>query len=147
MVAAIDEMVTDVRARFLRRIEGLPACPGPCDLFRFLPVGRPSRCEDLPAVPCPILSGDAARMEPRSRGASPRPPIGLAGLIAPLLTELGHADADAAGSRSVVSEAVGAVSLARAIGPSEQSDAILDRLAHRLKRRLGLPAEPVGVVQ
>jgi F420-0:gamma-glutamyl ligase len=74
----------------------------------------------------------------------------LAGLMRPLIAAANPSlepDEAVLISRSVVSEAVGAVSLARAIGPSEQSDAILDASRVALKRRLGLPAVATGAVQ
>jgi TetR/AcrR family transcriptional repressor of nem operon len=143
VVAAIDEMVTDVRARFLRRIEGLPAAQGLAAYFDFyLSAGH--RDAKTTGCPLPVLSGDAARMEPRSRARFTQAVIGLAGRIAPLLTELGHADADALAT-SVVSEAVGALALSRAVEPGPTSDAILAASRAAIGRRIGLP--DTGAVQ
>ena len=66
----------------------------------------------------------------------------LAALLSPMLASLGHTDALLA--RSVVAELVGALALARAIGATEQSDAILEASRLSIRRRIGLAADPAS---
>lgn len=93
---------------------------------------RPER-----GCPLPSLAADMAR---NSGAARERFALGLETLtsrIETALTPMGVAD-PAAEARAVVSQMVGAVGLARAVGKGEQSDIILSDTLASLTSRLGL---------
>jgi TetR/AcrR family transcriptional repressor of nem operon len=147
--AAVEDMLDGAKARFLRITDGLPpavALATYLDMY----LSHDHRDSGSFLCPLPILSADMARLEPRMRAVYAITADRLASLMRPMIAAA-NPDLDAEDavliSRSVVSEAVGALSLARAIGPSEQSDAILGASRTALKRRLGLPADPAGAVQ
>lgn len=149
--AAIEDMLDGAKARFQRVTEGL----SPVDaLATYLDMylSRDHRDSGSFLCPLPVLSADMTRLEPRMREVYARTADRLAELMRPMIVAADPAleadpDAATATARSVVSEIVGGLSLARAIGPSEQSDAILAASRVALKRRLGLPAASVGTVQ
>jgi TetR/AcrR family transcriptional repressor of nem operon len=147
--AAVEDMLDGARARFLKITDGLPPAVALATyLDMYLSVGHRDSTTFL--CPLPILTTDMKSLEPRMRAAYGATADRLAGLMRPLIAAANpdwDEDEAVRVSRSVVSEVVGAVSLARAIGPSEQSEAILDASRTALKRRLGLPADPAGVVQ
>lgn len=149
--AAIHDMLEGAKARFLRITEGLSpvdALTAYLDMY----LSREHRDSGSFLCPLPVLSADMAQLEPRMREVYALTADRLARLMQPMIVaadpEL-EADPDAAMAiaRSVVSEVVGGLSLARAIGPTEQSDAILAASRAALKRRLGLPAVPAGTLQ
>lgn len=149
--AAIEDMLEGAKARFLRITEELSpveALTAYLDMY----LSREHRDSGTFLCPLPILSADMTRLEPRMRQVYALTADRLAGLMRPMIVaanpvlEADPAEAEAT-ARSVVSEIVGGLSLARAIGPTEQSDAILAASRAALKRRLGLPAEAAGTVQ
>ncbi|NBW13786.1 MAG: TetR/AcrR family transcriptional regulator [Caulobacteraceae bacterium] len=147
--AALEEMLEGAKVRFQRITDGLPL---PVALATYLDMYLSAGHRDSGTFLCPlpILSTDMTRLEPARRAAYAVTADRLASLMRPMIEAADPSlDPDEAVlvSRSVVSEAVGALSLARAIGPTEQSDAILDASRTALKRRLGLPAVPAGAVQ
>jgi TetR/AcrR family transcriptional repressor of nem operon len=87
--------------------------------------------------PLPALAADLPRLQPQARERYASAVAGLTGRLAEALAAVGHADAEAEAA-SVLSELVGALSLARAVGDGEQSDLILSRSRAALKRRLGI---------
>ena len=147
--AALEDMLEGAKARFLRITDGLPPAQA-LATYLDMYLSRDHRDSGTFLCPLPILSADMTRLEPRMRAVYAVTAGRLASLMRPMI-EAANPDLDAENavlvSRSVVSEAVGALSLARAIGPSEQSDAILLASRTALKRRLGLPAGPVGALQ
>jgi len=147
--AALEDMLEGAKARFLRITDGLPPAQA-LATYLDMYLSRDHRDSGTFLCPLPILSADMTRLEPRMRAVYAVTAGRLAALMRPMI-EAANPDLDAENavlvSRSVVSEAVGALSLARAIGPSEQSDAILLASRTALKRRLGLPAGPVGALQ
>jgi TetR/AcrR family transcriptional repressor of nem operon len=145
--AAVEDMLDGAKARFLRITDGLPP---PVALATYLDMylSHDHRDSGSFLCPLPILSADMARLEPRMREIYAVTADRLAALMRPMIEAADpglELDEAVLVSRSVVSEAVGALSLARAIGPSEQSDAILTASRTALKRRLGLPAGPAKV--
>lgn len=147
--SALEDMLEGAKARFLRITDGLPPAQA-LATYLDMYLSREHRDSGTFLCPLPILSADMTRLEPRMRAVYAVTAGRLAALMRPMI-EAANPDLDAENavlvSRSVVSEAVGALSLARAIGPSEQSDAILLASRTALKRRLGLPAGPVGALQ
>ncbi len=129
-------MFDDARARFDASdaaIDPAAALNAYID-FYLSPRHRDSRER---GCPLPALSSDLARLDPVPRA---RFGIGVAALTARLSDALdrhGIADADAAAS-SMLSELVGAVSLARAVDDAAQSDAILKNAAAMLRHRFDL---------
>lgn len=93
---------------------------------------RPDR-----GCPLPAISADMAR---NSGAAQARLAIGLEKLTArveTMLASIGNMSASSE-SRAVVSQMVGAVALARAVGKGTMSDAILSDTLNSLQKRLGL---------
>jgi len=102
--------------------------------FYLSPAHRDTRSS---GCPLPFLSMDAPRLAAPSRD---RFALGVARLTAGLagpLAELGHPGA-ASEAGSVLSEMVGAVTLARAEPDPTVSDAILERSRRSIRRRLAL---------
>jgi TetR/AcrR family transcriptional regulator, transcriptional repressor for nem operon len=134
--AAIGEMVEGVRRQVARHVDDLPPEEG---LARYLDFYLSAAHRDARehGCPLPVLAGDMPRMEPLSRERFKAAATGLAARLQPLLEAMGHADADAL-AVSVVSEAVGALSLARAMGACAESDAILATSRAAIGRRIGL---------
>ena len=89
--------------------------------------------------PLPSLSADLARLPEAARVVFGEGVDGLTGFIAEKLEAMGEAEPEALAS-SVLSELVGAVSLARAVADPAQSDAILKASRASLRARLGLEA-------
>jgi TetR/AcrR family transcriptional regulator, transcriptional repressor for nem operon len=136
VAAAIEAMIQEAHGRFLGYTDG----KSPADaLGAYVDYYLSPAHRDLliSSCPLPVLSADMPRLQPISRRRFTGAIEGLAGLLRPLLAALGHKDPISL-SQSVVSEAVGAVALARAIGASPQSDAILDASRTAIKRRIGL---------
>ena len=141
--AAVEALLQGAPARFLRVTEGLaPAEALAVYIDRYLSTAH--RDSATWSCPLPTLSADMSRLEPSMRDAFARTADYLASLLAPMLASMGHTDALLA--RSVVAELVGALALARAIGPTEQSDAILEASRLSIRRRIGLAADPASSV-
>ncbi len=90
--------------------------------------------------PLPYLAGDVPRLTNASRERYAQGTANLTRVIADRLTELERPHAEDEAS-SMLSELVGAVTLARAEADPARSDAILERSRTHLKRRLGLEAD------
>lgn len=147
--AAIEDMLVGAKARFLRVTDGLAptmALASYLDLY----LSPDHRDSGTFLCPLPILVTDMTRLEPRMRQVYALTADRLAGLMRPMIEAANPglaSDEAVLTARSVVSEIVGALSLARAMGPTEQSDGVLAASRTALKRRLGLPADPAGTVQ
>jgi TetR/AcrR family transcriptional repressor of nem operon len=87
--------------------------------------------------PLPALSSDLPRMEPVSRERFGKGVATLTGWMAEALERHGVADAGAVAS-AMLSQMVGALSLARAVSDAAQSDAILAHARDDLKQRYRL---------
>ena len=87
--------------------------------------------------PLPFLASDLPRLTEDARGKFAAGVGRLRGRLAEMLTELGREDPQADAS-SLLSELVGALSLARAEPDPAASDAILERSRTAVKRRFGL---------
>lgn len=135
--ATVEEMLAGARVRFLKVTDGLaPAEALGTYIDRYLSAThRDSRSW---MCPLPVLTTDMKQLQPEMREAFGRAADGLAGLLQPMLAVLGHEDPMI--GRSVVSELVGALALARAIGATDQSDTVLEASRLSIRRRVGLPA-------
>lgn len=143
--AAVEAMLEGAPKRFLQVTDGLePAEAVGVYIDRYLSATH--RDSATWSCPLPTLSIDMSRLDPSMRDAFARTAAHLACLLQPMLAMLGHTDPLLA--RSVVSELVGALALARAIGPTEQSDAILGAsrtsIRHRIGLSVGLPVPVSG---
>jgi TetR/AcrR family transcriptional repressor of nem operon len=87
--------------------------------------------------PLPALAADLPRLSKDARKAFGLGVAGLAKEFSAKLQALGRADADEL-AMSTVSELAGTVALARSVGDTQQSDAILAASRAALRRRLGL---------
>jgi TetR/AcrR family transcriptional repressor of nem operon len=133
---AIGTMFEDARGRFDRtQAEYAPGAALGAYLDFYL--SREHRDARDRGCPLPALSSDLPRMEPESRERFGKGVATLTGWIADALERNGIADAGAAAS-SMLSQMVGALSLARAVSDPDQSDAMLDRARDDLKQRYGL---------
>ncbi|CAN5197744.1 TetR/AcrR family transcriptional regulator [soil metagenome] len=140
--AAVENMLQGAKARFLRVTEGLEPAEA-LSTYIDMYLSAEHRSSTTWLCPLPALSADMSRLEPHLRDRFGQTAERLATLIQPMLSALGHDDRMI--GRSVVSEMVGALALARAIGATEQSDAILEASRLSIKHRIGLPADPAAV--
>lgn len=93
---------------------------------------RPER-----GCPLPALAADMGRMDLRTRNNFAIGLNRMTGRIEDALSRLPRANADT-DARALVAQMVGAVSLARAIGPGAQSDAILRDCLNAITEKLAL---------
>ena len=100
-------------------------------------LSRSHRDARTSGCPLPFLSAEAPRLTGETRERFAAGVQGLTGRIAGLLEEMGQPEPRALAA-SVLSEMVGAVSLARAEPDAERSDAILKASRAALRTRLGL---------
>lgn len=122
----------------LRKVKDLPpheALTGFIDFY----LSQRHRDSRNGGCPLPYLAGDAPRLADASRERYAQGMANLTKVIADRLLELGRPYAEEEAS-SMLSELVGAVTLARAEADPGRSDAILERSRAHLKRRLGLEA-------
>ena len=87
--------------------------------------------------PLPALSGDLARADAAARERFGTGVKGLSDRLAQRLRAIGNADPDTNAS-AILTQLVGAVSLARAVADTAQSDAILANAHANLIARFGL---------
>jgi TetR/AcrR family transcriptional repressor of nem operon len=138
LVQAIDQLFRESADRWRRMTEGKP----PADaLAAYLGFYLSPEHRDARDFGCalPFLASDSPRLSPR---AAERFAAGVARLraaIAGQFAALGRTDPDACAS-SMLSEMMGALSLARAERDQAASDAILASSKAALQRRFGLPA-------
>ncbi|CAN5432481.1 TetR/AcrR family transcriptional regulator [soil metagenome] len=135
---AISAMFDDARGRF----DGMNSGDDPAvQLEAYVDFYLSQRHRDARERGCPLasLSSDVARLEPVSRERFGK---GVAALTARLERALGrHGIAEPAlAASSMLSELVGALSLARAVADPEQSDAILANAMAAVKMRFRLGA-------
>ncbi len=138
---AVSEMFTDVSDR-LGGLQDFSAYEGNAlraALRTFLTGYLSASHRDGPERGCPLpaLVTDMSRMDVRTRSNFTIGLNRLTGRIADALSRLARTNADAE-ARAVVAQMVGAVSLARAIGPGAQSDAILRDCLNAIIKGLGL---------
>lgn len=140
LAAAVEQMFEESRARVAHETGGRGAAEG---LRAYIDFYLSARHRDARGRGCPIaaLASDAPRLSEGIRKAFATGVARLTGALGEKLAQLGVADAPAA-ARSMVSELVGALSLARIEADADASDAILRDSRAQLKRRLGLESQP-----
>ena len=136
VAAAIGQMFDQARARFQSEVKDYPPAKalGAYIDFYLSPAHRDARAT---GCPMPVLAADLPRLD---RAARARFSAGVAALtqaIAERIAQLGLPEAQSL-ARSVVAEAVGALSLARAEPDLELSNAMLADSRALVKKRLGL---------
>lgn len=134
----IDHMFGESAARWAQETEGLPAksALGAYVDFYLSEAHRDARSA---GCPLPFLSSDLPRLTDAARERFAAGVGRLRARLAEQLAELGREDPETDAS-SMLSELVGALSLARAEPDRQASDAILDRSRRAVKRRFGLDA-------
>jgi TetR/AcrR family transcriptional repressor of nem operon len=133
---AISRMFEDSKSMFLLSTEGREPAEG---LTRFLDYYLSARHRDEATRGCPLprLSGELARLPLPARERFAAGAARLTGRIAGLLEKLGIGEPELTAT-AVVSEAVGALAMARAVPDRERSDRILEASRTSIKARLGL---------
>ena len=138
VAAAVGQMFAEGRAKLDRSMEGRSPAQGLATYLGFY-LSAAHRDTRTSGCPLPFLSADAPRLAAPSREQFAQGVADLTARLAQVLTQLGRPDAEEAAG-SMLSEMVGAVSLARAEPELARSDAILARTRVSLTRRLGLEA-------
>jgi len=140
IAAAIDEMFVEARSRVILEAGERPPAEALAAYIDFYlsPTHRDARAT---GCPMPSLAADLPRLSPTARERFAAGVAGLRRRIGERLALLGHDDPDAEAS-SMISELVGALSLARAEPDPAASDAILERSNAALKRRFALESRP-----
>jgi TetR/AcrR family transcriptional repressor of nem operon len=136
VAAAVGQMFLEGRAKLDRAMEGRSPAQGLATYLDFY-LSAAHRDTRTSGCPLPFLSADAPRLAAPSREQFAQGVAGLTARLAQVLTEMDRPDAEETAG-SMLSEMVGAVSLARAEPDPVRSDAILARTRASLTRRLGL---------
>jgi TetR/AcrR family transcriptional repressor of nem operon len=134
--AALDTMFQDVRSKFAEttgEVDPRRALRDYVD-FYLSPSHRDARER---GCPLPALSGDLARSDAGARDRFGQGVDALMNRIKTLLAGIG-VDAPDSAAASLMSEMVGAVTLARAVGSREQSDRLLASARSSIFARFGL---------
>ena len=134
--AAIGQMFEESRARVQHEMGGLSPAEG---LGAYIDFYLSKRHRDARGAGCPVaaLASDLPRLTDDTRLLFAEGTRRLAASMSEKLSAMGHQNPDAL-ARSMVSELVGALSLARVETDAARSDAILDDSRRSLKQRLGL---------
>lgn len=135
---AVDQMFVDAR----RRTDKLPAPDTPHAALRdyvefyLSPAHRDQRDR---GCPLPALSADMVRSESLASVRFAEGIEGLACRLAGMLERIGIEGAEAEGN-ALLAQLVGALSLARALGTGDASDAMLRENKQKIRARYGLDA-------
>jgi TetR/AcrR family transcriptional repressor of nem operon len=138
MAEAVAAAFADSGARFDRRLAGLEPQAALAEwIDRYVSV----RHRDAPATGCALtaLGAEAARAGEPVRAALADGVDRMIKRLAGRLTAAGVAEPEALAT-SMLAEAVGAVTLARVLGPGAASDAVLAATRAALRQRTGLPS-------
>jgi TetR/AcrR family transcriptional repressor of nem operon len=140
VAAAIDRMFAEGRPRVRLEAGGRPTAAMLAAYVDFYlsPAHRDARES---GCPLPFLASDLPRMPAKARERFAAGAASVRQRLARQLAAMDVADAEDAAS-SMLSELVGALSLARAEPDLAVSDAILERSKAALKRRFGLQTPP-----
>ena len=138
IAAAVGQMFSEGRAKLDRATDGRTPAQGLATYLDFY-LSAAHRDTRTSGCPLPFLSADAPRLAAPSREQFAQGVADLTARLAQVLTQVGRPDAEETAG-SMLSEMVGAVSLARAEPDPTRSDAILARTRASLTRRLGLEA-------
>jgi TetR/AcrR family transcriptional repressor of nem operon len=136
---AIRQMFVEAGARYVDAVEGKPPAEGLRDYVRFY-LSRSHRDGRASGCPLAALATDAPRLPEAAQVVFGKGVEGLTVAIAGLLEAVGQPQPQACAS-ALLSEMVGAVSLARSVADPEQSDLILKTARDDILRRLALEAD------
>lgn len=138
---AVSEMFTEVgdRAGGLRDLSAYEGEDVRAALRTFLEAYLSASHRDRPDRGCPLpaLAADIGRTDARTRNNFTAGLTQMTGRIEDALSRLRRPNPDA-DARAVVAQMVGAVSLARALGPGAESDAILRDCCDAIIAKLAL---------
>jgi TetR/AcrR family transcriptional repressor of nem operon len=137
--AALDTMFADARGKLAMTAHGVAPRHALRDYVAFYlsPSHRDARDH---GCPLPSLSGDLARSEAAARDHFGQGLEELLGSLTALLAGCGS-DQPGADATSLLSEMVGAVALARAVGSPEQSDLLLANARGSILARFNLEGQ------
>lgn len=137
LAAGVERMFQDSRGRLESSAEGAADARAALTNYLRFYLSRSHRDARTSGCPLPFLSTEAPRLTGETRERFAAGVQGLTGRLAGLLADMGHEDPPLLAA-SMLSEMVGAVSLARAEPDPARSDAILKASRTALKARLGL---------
>ncbi len=142
---AIGEMFADARRRFATETEGYDAEEG---LGRYIDFYLSARHRDRADTGCPLpaLAADLPRLTPAAKARYGEGVAALTHALYVRLAHIGRPDAQTL-APSILSELVGALSLARAVGGGEQSDGVLAASRTAVRARVGLAPSPQASTQ
>jgi TetR/AcrR family transcriptional repressor of nem operon len=138
IAAAIDQMFAEGKSRLLLAIGERPPAQALASYIDFY-LSREHRDTRTAGCPVPFLAADLPRLSDAARARFAAGVARMRERLAEQLARLGREDAEADAS-SMLSELVGALSLARAEPDPAASDAILERSRAALTRRFALEA-------
>jgi TetR/AcrR family transcriptional repressor of nem operon len=133
VAAAIDQMFAEGVSRIVLEIGARPPAEALSAYIDFY-LSAAHRDSRATGCPMPFLVADLPRLTDHARERFAAGVAGLRGRLAGQLALLGHAESEAEAS-SMISELVGALSLARAEPDRARSDAILTHSKSALKAR------------
>jgi len=133
---AIRQMFADAGERRKKWVEGKPPREGLRDYIKFY-LSRSHRDGRGEGCPLTALATDLPRLPEPARQVFGKGVARMTASMADLLRAIDWPDAENAAS-GLVSEMVGAVSLARSVADGEQSDRILKSARDEIVRRFGL---------
>lgn len=137
IAAAIEEMFEHARVRWERETQDRSPADGLSSYIDFY-LSAAHRDARGTGCPMPALAADLPRLTGASRAAFAAGTRALIERLSGHLAALGHADAELLAS-SILSELVGALSLARGEPDRARSDALLAASRRMVRRRVGLP--------
>lgn len=135
---AIRQMFAEARERYLESANGKPPAEGLRDYVRFY-LSRTHRDGRGAGCPLPALVTDLQRLPEAARVVFGEGVALLTASLATLLEGIGRPEPGAT-AQALLSEMVGAVSLARSVADPGQSDAILRTTRDDILRRFSLEA-------
>ena len=136
VAAAVAQMFAEAGETYRRAVDGKPPGEGLRDYVRFY-LSRSHRDGRASGCPLAALASDAPRLPEAARRAFGAGVQTLSQAIAGLIEARGMADAERTAS-ALLSQMVGAVSLARSVADPAQSDLILKDARDDILGRMGL---------
>ena len=136
VLAAMEKMFEDARARVNKEVRDLPPDQGLGAYIDFY-LSEAHRDARFSGCAMPALAGELPRMPSDAQKLFGERVASLTARLAGLLSAMGRPEPEDDAS-SLVSELVGALSLARAEPDQTRSNAILERSRRLLKKRLGI---------
>ena len=137
VAATIDLMIQQVSGRF-RKVTGELAPDVALRAYIEFYLSARHRDSTTSTCPLPLVAAEVPRLGGASQRRYAEGVAALTAALAALVAAHGLAEPESVAS-SMVSELIGAMSLARGVGDRAQSDAILARSRQSILARLGLP--------